>query len=591
MTRYVQKARLFCAATAISILLIGCGGGSSTGAPPSSTVISGVAATGAPLSGSVTIKDSSTPTAKEKTVAIATDGTYSVDTAGMNPPFLLRAESTVGGRTYRIHSAATAKDLGGKINITPLTDLIVANIAGQIAENFYNSGSFSALSDAALTAGVTSLRTQLLPILSALGVNSSIDLLRADFKADHTGLDAALDMLRVTVDPATVKASIQNILNQEKIELDIKVKAYAGTFTATAIAPAGLTTLQAITAGFNAFSNLFATSLPRANDPALLAFFDTTTFLQDGKSLTAFLKEITSGPTFVGLRFTDIVVLSLSPADAPTSAKVKFTFLQGGNARGTVVINLSKINGKWLIAGNQRIAKADAITFARKDFNGTIDTGLLFEINDRPIVGGISYAIVTGKGLPANGLLYVNYQAGNSLGVAQRPYAGVTTPKLFSNGHNQYPLTDTVISTLADDETYTIALWNDNGTPSNLSDDVLLATYTSKIHKRPNLLSDLSSASFASITTTPTEIGNFARSGGTLTAKWTLPVGLSSDNLHFFRQATTSPQDALNVDLAGTATSTILSIGSPSFTVQVSGINLAISDVYLRERTTILNGQ
>lgn len=523
-------------------------------------------------------------------MAIATDGTYSVDTAGMNPPFLLRAESTVGGRTYRIHSAATAKDLGGKINITPLTDLIVANIAGQIAENFYNSGSFSALSDAALTAGVTSLRTQLLPILSALGVNSSIDLLRADFKADHTGLDAALDMLRVTVDPATVKASIQNILNQEKIELDIKVKAYAGTFTATAIAPAGLTTLQAITAGFNAFSNLFATSLPSASDPALLAFFDTTTFIQDGKSLTAFLAEITSGPTFVGLRFTDIVVQSLSPADAPTSAKVKFTFLQGGNARGTVVTNLSKINGKWLITGNQRIARADAITFARKDFNGMIDTGLLFEIKDRPIVGGISYAIVKGKGLPANGLLYVNYQAGD-LGVAQPPYAGVTTPRLFQNGFNQYPLTDAVISTLADDETYTIALWNDNGTPSNLSDDVLLATYTSKIHKRPNLLSDLSSASFASITTTPIEIGNFARGGGTLTAKWTLPVGLSSDNLHFFRTATTSSKDALNVDLAGTATSTILSIGSPSFTVQGSGINLAISDVYLRERTTILNGQ
>jgi hypothetical protein len=48
---------------------------------------------------------------------------------------------------------------------------------------------------------------------------------------------------------------------------------------------------------------------------------------------------------------------------------------------------------------------------------------------------------------------------------------------------------------------------------------------------------------------------------------------------------------ALNVDLAGTATSTTLSIGAPTYTANGSGINLAISNVYLRERTTILNGQ
>jgi hypothetical protein len=94
-------------------------------------------------------------------VAIAADGTYSVDTDGMTGPFVLRAEATVGGRSYRIHSAATAADVGGKINITPLTEVIIANIAGQIAENYFNSGNFSGVNQAALASPVAALREKL----------------------------------------------------------------------------------------------------------------------------------------------------------------------------------------------------------------------------------------------------------------------------------------------------------------------------------------------------------------------------------------------------------------------------------------------
>lgn len=78
-------------------MLASCGGGGSQGV--SSEVVSGVAATGAPLAGEATIKDSSTPVQEKKTV-IGSDGSFAFDVTDMQGPFILRA--TVGRmQSYR----------------------------------------------------------------------------------------------------------------------------------------------------------------------------------------------------------------------------------------------------------------------------------------------------------------------------------------------------------------------------------------------------------------------------------------------------------------------------------------------------------
>jgi hypothetical protein len=118
-------------------------------------------------------------------------------------PFLFRAEGTVGGRSYILHSAASAADTNGTINIAPLTDLIVANIAGQLAQTYFNSGNFSALTRTDLDAETASLKAKLLPVLIAMGVDSSIDLLRTAFTPLSSALDKALDVISVSMDPAT----------------------------------------------------------------------------------------------------------------------------------------------------------------------------------------------------------------------------------------------------------------------------------------------------------------------------------------------------------------------------------------------------
>jgi hypothetical protein len=222
----------------------------------------------------------------------------------------------------------------------------------------------------------------------------------------------------------------------------------------------------------------------------------------------------------------------------------------------------------------------------------TIDSGLTFEIKDNGGVG-ISYAIVKGKGLPAAGVLYVNYTRDDSFAAAAGPYTGESTPRLHSNGHNQLPLADAVIATLSDTEAYTIELWKDGATPGNAADDVQLATYTSALTKRPYGVSELGLASFATVTApTKAQLRTFAENGGTITATWTLPAGIVPAHLHFFRSGSLGGNDTANLDLTATATSSVLIMAAPTAdfgTVQGAGLNLFTSDAFGRELITIYN--
>lgn len=582
-------------ALAVATMLAGCGGDGDA-APatvtPASTTISGTAAAGAPIIGTVTIKDSSSP-AKTKTATISADGKYTVDVAGMTGPFMMRADGTVGGRSYSIYSAATAADVGGTINVTPLTDLIVANIAGQIASNFFASGNFSTLTATALATETASLQRRLQQVLTAVGVGGSIDLLRSSFNANHSGLDAALDVLRVEVDPITAKATITNIIDNQQIIDDLASRSDSTVLTATNVT-SSLTELQLIQGVFDGFSRLFATSVPAYNNATLVSFF-ASDFLDDGQDRTSFLSEITSSQQNIGVRFDTITLLGpLVPAGAPTAGTLSFVVNQQGRIE-THVFQIKKVAGVWVMAGNQHIARAEGMTFARLQNVNQIDSGLLFEIKDVGGARGIDYAIVKGPGLPAGGILFVNFTSNSSFTAGTGTYAGSNTLRLRQDGANQIPLGDTAIGTIPDNATYTVELWDDNNTISNLADDVLKATYTTVVAKRPQLSTELSLASFAAITApTAQQLTAFALAGGTKLVSWTLPAGAKSSELHYFRSSVNFTGDNTSIDLAPTATSGNLVMtawNTGSFgTLQANGINLTIEDSFGRKLTTIFNG-
>lgn len=183
-----------------------------------STILSGIAAAGAPVIGEVTVKDSLDNT---RSVTIEANGNYNIDVNGMMPPFRLRAEGTVAGRTYRLYSYAEAADLGGTVNITPFTELIIANAAKQIAELYFESNSPVALSAAQLDEQEAALKLKLQEVFNALGVNAAVSLLYDAFSTDHTGLDAILDLVRIEANSDTNSYTIQNYIEGTSITDDV----------------------------------------------------------------------------------------------------------------------------------------------------------------------------------------------------------------------------------------------------------------------------------------------------------------------------------------------------------------------------------
>lgn len=495
-------------------LALGCGGGRGSNdpppQPPAAGTISGVAAAGAPIIGTVTLKDSSDP-AQERTAAIEADGGYSIDVTGLTPPFALRANGEVGGRSYQLYSAGLASDIDGTINITPFTDLILANMAGQIAANYYDSGAFAGMTEEELAAAQEALRSQLLPILTGLGVSSSIDLLRTSFDADHTGLDAVIDVVRVTVDPATVRATLTNVVNQETINVDITSGTYAGTFSDAGLSPEVVADLQGIAQMWHSFAAFYSSGLPDPDNLQFLDLFDEQEFLNDGETLAEMLTDLTTDSSMIGISITGIAIESIDKVDTDNGAAlVAFAVMRDGrvehSGHGSRMIERG---GTWRWAGNGRIVGVDVD--ARMEYwssTNRILSGLDLDIDaGLGTPPGIRYAVVTGPGLPADGLYLERQLEGDDFVI------GIT-------GGNYFTTLDGLDeSTLTDNAVYTFELRD--------ADNNIIASYAKTLDKAPLRLDDLSSDLFPAITAPSVDaLSQF--NGGTLTIAWTLPQGLES---------------------------------------------------------------
>jgi hypothetical protein len=564
MRRLSNVVKFMLLGVVTTMTLVACGGSSSSTQAPAATTVSGVAAAGAPIIGSVTIKDSTTPTAQTKTVPIAADGKYTVDVTGMKAPYMVRADGKVGGNDYHLYSAATTSDLGGTINITPLTDLIVANIAGSIAKTYFDNGGFSTLTAAELTTQSDALKAKLLPVLQALGVSSSIDLLRASFSADHTGLDSALDVLKVTTNTTTGVATITNIITQQQVASNT-----ASVLTDTTGVATGITDIQSITKVFKTFSGLFATSLPSETNATLLSLLDSATFMNDGQNLASFLSDLTTDPTMVGISFANTTIQSIDPIAG--TAVVAFDVIQAGKVTtdGPKPFHMIKKSGVWYLQGDQYVAHIRIRAVAQylpSNTPATIYTGLNFDVEDRG-GKGITSAVISGKGLTAPVTL-VN-QINNSWFTIQG-----------NNNGNQYFMNDTQIAAIADTgEVYTVKLYIGS---------TLAATYTETIAKRPYLSSELTPATFPTITA-PTLAALRAFNGGAITVNWTLPAGLTSNDLQVTLSDATGSKTAIAFySPLPTATSypanlTAITSGGTAFTPTNRMIWLNADDSYGRQ--------
>lgn len=543
----IQPAKLALTLIGAAVLTLGgCGGGGSTSNPSTSTTITGTAAAGLPLVGTVTVKDANGAT---RTVTIGTNGAYTVDVSGMTGPFVFRAEGSAGGTSYVLHSGATAADVNGNINITPLTDLIIANIAGQLAGTYFEGGNFASLTPAEIASETDALKAKLLPVLTAMGVESSIDLLRAQFTPLSSALDKALDVISVSIDPVTNQATITNLVNEISITDDIATKAAAEPATtplaATGTTPSASDDVNAVKTAIQDFAQLFANGLPTAatieaalhggTGSANQADGATLPFRDRDLNAAQLAAELASDGQLVGLKITDVEIHRLdyttvaSQADVFPRAIVSFTMRDSEGAMMDRVrsIQFAKgSDGRWRLRGDGR--RLDVEGHAHMVYNAQEDcrsTGLEFTIEDVTTNnngGALSYAMVTGPGLPEGGLKYVpNLATGhwviNNVNNQNGNRYYVLASSCFG-GAGAAGLSDEAIEAIPEKAAYQVTFYlaNDTVAEAGPTGNKSPVSYKEVIARRPMTLSETQSAGFPSITD-PTSVVLAEFTGGDLT--------------------------------------------------------------------------
>ena len=122
------------------LALAACGGGTDSSTPtptqPAALSLSGTAATGAAIAGGAVEAKCATGTGTATTQA---NGGYSMSITGGALPCVLRV--TAG--SVVLHSVATGSGSSAQANLTPVTELVVARLAGSAASAYFSSFSGS----------------------------------------------------------------------------------------------------------------------------------------------------------------------------------------------------------------------------------------------------------------------------------------------------------------------------------------------------------------------------------------------------------------------------------------------------------------
>lgn len=178
---------------ALGLMLAGCGGGSGG---VSSEVVSGKAAVGAPLSGQVSLKDSSTPPL-QKSAVIGSDGTFAIDVTGMKAPYVLQATGSADGTEYKLNSFAEGT---GTANINPLTNAIVASASiGDSSDSFEHADSDrNHRTKTNLAQTVSILLTKLEPLLKQYSAENT-NPITARYIDKRLDMDDMFEKVKITV--------------------------------------------------------------------------------------------------------------------------------------------------------------------------------------------------------------------------------------------------------------------------------------------------------------------------------------------------------------------------------------------------------
>ena len=209
-----------------SVTLTACNASSNTSSPFSGCsittnteyVLTGIAATGAPMANAlITVFDSTGAIAVEG-VKVGANGAYSLTIpAGKSAPFTLVADDGVDKVVSVLGSNTNAT-----VNINQVTDLVAAhlspsgnplNLPNEIAK------ATTIASASKISSSSSYVQTALQPLYSAVGV-SSFDPFTVVHSTDGKGVDKALDMLDIKITPSgamsNVEITVKGAMDEDK---------------------------------------------------------------------------------------------------------------------------------------------------------------------------------------------------------------------------------------------------------------------------------------------------------------------------------------------------------------------------------------
>ena len=400
--------------------------GGVTSAPDTLTVnvagtVSGTAAMGAPLANlTVTLKDS---TGTQRTSTTGADGSFSIATGGLTPPFLVMVQPAAGNPLY---SVSADPNLTTTINLDPLTDLIIRSWYSAQGASVDTAFATPAAQPPPTPVQVTLIGNVVTQIAQLWLTNNGLDpstfnFITTPFAADSTGFDKVLDETTVDTSAGTVKitdgATTQNTTltySTPNTTVTAATTTTNGTNTSTSttttVVPAQ-TAAAAALAGIN--TTLAALVQTVQTKGANLANTDLGPFiasdlLHDGENASIWADDIVT--TLRGFTIASFAMQTLNSLDTTNNiADASFALVLTTPA-GAVTQNLHlpfKLeNGSWLMYGDQRLGSLSltsgmltnqgAQTSTNADLNIDFQAPRTPPAFTQPTVSGIT---VTGGGI------------------------------------------------------------------------------------------------------------------------------------------------------------------------------------------------
>ena len=430
------RAILFTIAAALLVTACSDGDdGDDTTPPPPPTTVTGTAATGGPIASStITLKDRA---GKSATATTAADGSYSIVTTGLTPPYLLQV--TAGGRSlYAVSADALATTT---INVTTLTDLIsrtwfTVNGAASIDSAFQDPAG-STLPPPSQVAAVEELFDGVFRLwLEEAGVDvDAHNLVSTAFKADGTGVDRVLEQTSVNgnvvtitgpvpptanahvtkavivplaVDPTRTQVSTLEIDSNARtvtVESTVEAAGVVSESVVTAVVPTAAPMEDAI-AGINANLKAFADTL-NARGQALtvedvLPFFDPD-YLHGGGSRQQIAELLVAQWKLFPSTATESMYLhSLDQLDVVNGTAhgwwVSAESDSGSTNSNRMESRFRRVDGKWLMSGDGRIVELTVrmLTGHEVYSAGSVWSGQILGIRAESPHGTVAGITVTG---------------------------------------------------------------------------------------------------------------------------------------------------------------------------------------------------